>query len=182
MADEDDVLDGGDGDEGGGSKKGGGGLIPKLLKFVAIGLGALVFIVTVVVITVNLLNSGGKPAQAQIPQTESYIAVKPIYSAYDGIGSITTRTKDATPYNVAVTPVLQYDLNDNSTQTELIARKVELQDFFRRFFSGKYMSELQPENEIKLKNEIKELINTQQLDKARVRNVLFTTFDLYSME
>ena len=44
------------------------------------------------------------------------------------------------------------------------------------------MSELQPENEIKLKNEIKELINTQQLDKARVRNVLFTTFDLYSME
>ncbi|GMO15173.1 MAG: flagellar basal body-associated FliL family protein [Spirochaetaceae bacterium] len=181
MADEDDVIESEEGSDEGGSKKG-SGILPKLLKFIALGLGALVFIVTVVVITFNIMNSGGKAAQTQIPQTESYIAVKPIYSAYDGVGTVSTRTRDATPFNVSVAPILQYDLNDNATQTELIARKVELQDFFRRYFSAKYAQELQPENESKIKNEIKELINTTQLDKARVRNVLFTQFDLFSME
>ncbi|MDR2363423.1 MAG: flagellar basal body protein FliL, partial [Spirochaetaceae bacterium] len=35
-------------------------LLPNLLKFIAIGLGALIFIVTVVIITVNILGGGGK--------------------------------------------------------------------------------------------------------------------------
>ncbi|MDR2510816.1 MAG: flagellar basal body-associated FliL family protein [Spirochaetaceae bacterium] len=183
MADENDPLeeDGG-GDEGGGQKKGGGGAIVKLLKFIALGVGALVFIVTVVVITFNIMNGGGKKAQAQIPQTDSYIAVKPVYSTYDGIGNVNARTRDATPFNIAVAPLLEYDLNDNSTQTELIARRAQMQDFVRRYFSSKYAAELQPENESKVKNEIKELLNTTILDKARVRGVLFTQFDLFSME
>lgn len=183
MADEDDALDGEEGGgEGGDGAQKSPGVLPKLLKFIALGLGALVFIVTVVVITVNILNGGGKQAQSQIPQTESYIAVKPIYSTYDGIGSVSTRTRDATPFNVAVAPVLEYDLNDTATQTELVARKVQMQDFIRRYFSSKYAQELEPEDESKVKNEIKELLNTTILDKARVRGVLFTQFDMYSME
>ncbi|MDR2481488.1 MAG: flagellar basal body-associated FliL family protein [Spirochaetaceae bacterium] len=186
MADEEDVLeeDGEGGAEAPPKKGGGGGIVPKLLKFVAIGLGALIFIVTVVVITFNIMNGGGKQAQASIPQTESYVAVKPIYAAYDGIGEVSVLTKDSPPFNVAVTPVLQYDLNDNATQTELIARKVELQDFIRRYFSNKYAEELQtsPTQEFHVKNEIKELLNTTVLDKARVRSVLFPQFRLYQME
>jgi flagellar FliL protein len=179
MAEEDEELEGEGGDDGG--KKAGPGLLPKLLKFVALGIGALVFIVTVVVITFNIMNSGGKQTQA-LPQTESYVAVKPIYATYDGIGNVSTRTRDATPFNIAVAPLLEYDLNDNATQTELIARKAQMQDFIRRYFSSKYAAELQPENESKVKNEIKELLNTNILDKARVRGVLFTQFDLFSME
>lgn len=182
MADDNDPLEGEEGGDAGGDKKGAPGAFPKLLKFIALGLGALVFIVTVVVITFNIMSGGGKQSQAQIPQSESYTAVKPIYSAYDGISNVSTRTRDATPFSVSVSPVLQYDLNDNATQTELVARKVELQDFVRRYFSGKYSADLQPENEPKIKNEIKELLNTTVLDKARVRNVLFTQFDIYSME
>jgi flagellar basal body-associated protein FliL len=51
----------------------------------------------------------------------------------------------------------------------------------RRYFSGKSAGELQPENEARIKNEIRELLNTTILDKARVRVILFDRLDLYEM-
>jgi flagellar FliL protein len=186
MADDEDAgltdgSEGADGEGGGGGDKKGPGVLPKLLKFVAIGLAALVFIVTVVVVTFNIINGSGKQAQQAIPQTESYAAIKPIYSTYDGVGQVMTRTRDATPFSVSVSPVLEYDTGDNVTQTELIGRKVQLIDFFRRYFGSKFATELQPENEAKLKSEIQELLNTTVLDKARVRGVLFTGFDVFEI-
>jgi flagellar FliL protein len=184
MADEDaELMEGaGEGEEGGGEsakKSGGSGFFPKILKFVAIGLGALVFIVTIVVVTFNLMNGSGNQAQSQIPQTESYAAIKPIYATYDGAGQVTARTRDPTPWMVSVSPILEYDMNDTATQTELIGRKTQLIDFFRRYFSGKYAPELQPGNEALIKSEIQELLNTTILDKARVRGVLFTQFEVF---
>ena len=61
MSDQDDInLEGGDvgTTETGGRKI--SGLIPQLLKWVAIVLAALIFIVTVVVITVNIIGGSGK--------------------------------------------------------------------------------------------------------------------------
>ncbi|MDR3301958.1 MAG: flagellar basal body-associated FliL family protein [Spirochaetaceae bacterium] len=183
----DDEKDLGDGPEDGGEassepKKDSSGVIGKLLKFVAIGLAALIFIVTVVIITFKIMSGSGATAQAAIPQTEAYAAIKPIYSYYDGLGNISTRSRDPTPYNIVAAPVLEYDLNDTATQTELIARKVQLIDFFLNYFSSKYQTSLQPENRSKIKEEIKELLNTTVFDKARVRGVLFTQFDLFEMQ
>ncbi|MDR2864613.1 MAG: flagellar basal body protein FliL [Spirochaetaceae bacterium] len=183
MADDEVELgEGTDGAEGAPEpKKSGNGLIPKILKFVAIGLGAIIFIVTIVFITFGFLNGSGKQA-AVIPQTDSYAAIKPVYATYDGVGTIMTRTRDPTPYNVVANPILEYDLNDNATQAELIGRKTQLIDFFRRYFSSKYQTELGSDNEAKVKNEIQELLNTTVLDKARVRGVLFTQFDLFETQ
>ncbi|MDR2842506.1 MAG: flagellar basal body-associated FliL family protein [Spirochaetaceae bacterium] len=186
MADDQDVsLDEEGGEEGGaeGKKKKGGGnsLLPTLLKFVAIGLGAVVLIVTVAVITYNMLSSGGKSATV-IPQTESYVAVKPEYSTFTLLDTVSTRTRDPTPYNVAVKMYIQYDQNDTASQTELTSRQWELRDFVRRYFAGKYAADLVPDNEIRIKNEIKELLNTTMLERARVRNILFDQLDVYSLE
>jgi flagellar FliL protein len=171
----------GDAGAAGEKKKGGGGLMVNLLKFIAIGLGALIFIVTVAVITFNIMNKGGK-SQTVVPQTDSYVAVKKQYSPFTLIGDVSTRTRDPTPWNVAVDMIIGYDLNDNATATELTSRLYELRDFVRRYFSSKSAAELQPENEARLKNEIKELLNTTILDKARVRVILFNKLDLYEME
>jgi flagellar FliL protein len=168
------------GAEGGdGSKKsaGLGGLLPNLLKFVAIGLGALVFIVTIAVITFNIMNKSGK-TQSVVPQTEAYVAVKPVYSMFTLIGDVNARTKDPVPWNVVVNMIIAYDLNDNATGTELTARQYELRDFVRRYFSGKTAVDLQPDKESKLKQEIREQLNTQILDKARAREILFDKLDL----
>ncbi|MDR3342489.1 MAG: flagellar basal body-associated FliL family protein [Treponema sp.] len=171
------------GEEGASKKKKVSGLVallPTLLKFVAIGLGALAFIVTVAVVTFNILNKGGK-SQTVIPENFSYIGTRPQYSMFTAIGTVRARTKDPTPYAVVIDMVIGYDLNDNAAATELTGRLYELRDFVRSYFSSKYAAELQPENEARLKQEIIELLNTRILNTAKARTILFNQLDAMEM-
>ncbi|MCL2129633.1 MAG: flagellar basal body-associated FliL family protein [Treponema sp.] len=183
MSDSDDLdLEGG----GGGidtPKKASGfaALLPNLLKFVAIGLGALIFIVTVSVITYNILNKGGQ-SQTIIPANSPFVGARPQYSVFTSIGLIRTSTKDPIPYSVVVDMVVGYDLNDNTASTEMTGRLYELRDFVRTFFRGKTADELKPENEPRLKQEIIEQLNTKILNSARARIILFNQLDVMAMQ
>ncbi|MDR2768406.1 MAG: flagellar basal body-associated FliL family protein [Treponema sp.] len=161
-----------------GGKKSGGltGLLPNLLKFVAIGLGALVFIVTVAVITYNILNGRGE-AQTVLDPTSEFVGTRPQYATFNLIGQLSTRTKDQN-HTVVFDMVIGYDLNNNAASTELTARVVQLRDFTRNYFAGKYYNELEPENENILKQEIQELLNTRYLDTAKVREIYFIKLDV----
>jgi len=184
MADSDDLdLDGGDAPESGGASKkrsgGLGNLLPTILKFVAIGLGALIFIVTVSVITYNIMNKGGKQQTVLSDPSSPYVGKRPEYAYYDQIGSITVRTKDfPTSSSVTVDMIIGYDLGDQNASSELVSRRYELRDFIRRYFTGKYAAELAPEREEDLKKEIREMLNTRFLDTARARIILFNRLDI----
>jgi flagellar FliL protein len=184
MSDSDDLdLDGGDAPESGSAskKRGGGlgGLLPTILKFVAIGLGALIFIVTVCIITVNILNKGGKSQTVVTDPTSPYVGKRPEYNYYDMIGSMTVRTRDfPVASTVSVDMIIGYDLNDLNASAELVSRRFELRDFVRRYFAGKYSAELVPEREEELKADIREMLNTRFLDTARARIILFNKFDV----
>jgi len=185
MADSDDLdLDGGDAPEGGGGakKKGGGGLgnlLPTILKFVAIGIGALIFIVTVSVITFNIMNKGGKTQTVISDPSSPYVGKRPEYGYYDSIGSITTKTRDfPVASSVTVEMIIGYDLGDQTASAELASRRYELRDFVRRYFTGKTAAELAPEREEELKKEIREQLNTRFLDTARARIILFNRLDV----
>ena len=184
MSDTDELdLDGGDASEieGGGKKASGlAALLPNLLKFVAIGLGALIFIVTISAITYNILNKRGA-SQTVIPENTPYIGAKPQYSMYTAIGVIRTSTRDIVPYAVVVEMIIGYDLNDNSASTELTSRLYELRDFVRSYFRSKTAAELQPENEARLKQEIVEILNTRVLNTAKARIILFNQLDVMEM-
>ncbi|GHV82601.1 hypothetical protein AGMMS49991_11590 [Spirochaetia bacterium] len=173
-----------EGAEGSSGKKKGAGLgalLPTILKFAAIGLGALVFIVTVVIITTSILNKGGK-VQTNIGEPSNpYVGTRPQYQWFTNLSPIRTRTRDATQYSVSVEIVIGYDENDNAAQQELIARTPELQDFLRNFFSGKYAEELKPENESRLKQEILEAVNTRILTRSRSRTIIFRQLDVTEM-
>jgi len=92
-------------------KKGGlGALLPTLLKFAAIGIGALLFIVTVSVITYNIMNDGGKTQTNVTDPSSPYIGRKPIFAWYTDIGTITTRAQDNLSVSVVVN--LGYDQTD----------------------------------------------------------------------
>jgi flagellar FliL protein len=164
-------------------KKGGGlaALLPNLLKFLAIGLGALVFIATVSIFTYNILSKGGKGQTAAAEPASAYTGARPQYQIFSSLNAVRTRTKDVTPYSVVVDMVIGYDMNDKNAQAELTVRMYELQDFVRSFFSGKYASELQPENEARLKQEILEAINTRILDSSTVKIILFRQLDVMEM-
>ena len=180
MSDHDDIdLDGGDAPAAAPKKASGGlsSLLPNLLKFVAIGLGALIFIVTVTVITVNIVNKGGQ-SQTVIPSASPFTGSIPQYQAFTAIGPIRTSTKDPLPYAVVVDMVLGYDVNDNTTGTELTGRIHQLRDFVRQFFKSKTHIELQPENEPRLKQEILEQLNTKIMNSGKIRIILFTQLDV----
>jgi flagellar FliL protein len=188
MGDSDDLdLDSGDAPEGGGGgapkKKGGlGNLLPTLLKFVAIGIGALVFIVTVSVITYNIMNKGGKSQTVVSDPLSPYVGTRPIYAYYTTLGSITTRTNDfPVPSSVTVDVIIGYDQGDTAASGELANRQYELRDFIRRYFTSKSADELAPEREDELKKEIREQLNTRFLDTARARIILFNRLDVMMM-
>jgi flagellar FliL protein len=183
MSDSDDLdLEGGDAPDAGSSpKKRGGGLgnlLPTILKFAAIGLGALIFIVTVSVITYNIMNKGGKSQTVITDPSSPYVGKRPEYTMYTMIGSMTVRTRDY-PINGSVTVdmVIGYDKDDQAANTELIARQYELRDFVRRYFSGKKVEDLTPDKEEELKKDIREQLNTRFLDTARARIILFNKLD-----
>jgi len=185
MSDSDDLdLDSGEASDAGGgaSKKRSGGLgnlLPTILKFVAIGLGATVFIVTVSIVTVNAVSKKGASVTTTGDPSSPYLGVMPNYSYYEGIGPITVKTSDyPAGSTVTVDMILGYDLNDQLATTELIGRRFQLIDFVRRYFSGKTALELSPVKEEELKAEIRETLNTRFLDTARVRIVLFRKLDV----
>jgi flagellar FliL protein len=168
-------------DSGSKKSKGGGlsGLLPNLLKFVAIGLGALIFIVVVAVITYQILDKRGEP-QTTLDPTSEYIGTRLQYSTFNLIGQLNTRTRDQT-HTVVVDMLIEYDLNDAAAQTELTGRVNQLKDFTRSYFAGKYASDLLPENEEKLKQEIREILNNRYLDTAKVRGILFNKLDIMEL-
>jgi flagellar FliL protein len=182
MSDSDELdLDGGDAPGLDSSPKKSSGLaalLPNILKFVAIGLGAVVFIVTVAVITVKVVSGGGKSQTATVDPDSPYVGKRPEYAAFTLIGQVTTKTKDTVNYSVTVDMIIQYDLNDSAAQTELVSRQYELRDFVRSYFSSKYAAELQPEGETRLKQEIRDILNTRFLDTAKARNILFNKLDV----
>jgi flagellar FliL protein len=186
MSDSDDLeLDGGDAAGIDSSPKKASGLaslLPNLLKFAAIGLGALVFIVTVTIITYNIVNKGGKSQTAVTDPLDPYTGKRPEYSFYTLIGSVTTKTRDTDKnYSVTVEMILGYDLNNTAAQTELVSRQYELRDFVRNYFNGRYASELQPDNEKKLKADIRQTLNDSFLDTAKIRIILFDKLDVMEM-
>jgi len=187
MSETDDFFDGGEAPESdGASKKRGGGignLLPAILKYVAIGLGALIFIVTVSVITYNIMNKGGRNQTVVSDPSSPYVGRRPEYGYYDSIGSINVRTRDfPISYNVRVDMIIGYELGDQNASQELSSRRHELQDFTRRFFSGKTAAELAHDREESLKNEIREILNTRFLDSRGARVILFRTLDVMSSD
>jgi flagellar FliL protein len=175
------LLDDGEvgGDEGEKKKSGGGrlgNLLPTLLKFVGLGLGAVILIVTVSAITYGLLSKSGKQ-QTAIPITESYLGTKPQYQMFNLLGPMTVRTRDPA-YTVRVDMIIGYDENDNTSGAEFTARQVQIRDFLRQYFQSKSADQLRPENEAQVKREIREQINTQIMDKARIREIFFNAFDV----
>jgi len=177
MDDQDDInLEGGESASGEGASKKGSGMLPQLLKWVAIVLGSLIFIVTVVVVTVQIMGGAGKN-QTAIPVSEEYTGSREALQWYkDAIGTIQTRTADEIPASVVVDIAIGYGLDDKIAPAELSSRIVELKDFLRSFFQRKTAEDLR--NEDKIKIEIRNAINDNILTKSKIKDVRFTKYEI----
>jgi flagellar FliL protein len=156
-------------------------ILPTLLKFIAIGLGALILIVTISVVTFTLLNGNSSKGQTLLPENSPYVGTRPTYAYSTIIGVIRCNTRDPNPYSVVVDVAIGYTMNDAAAQSEIIARQFELRDFIRNYFSTKRAADLLPEKEPQIKQEIMELLNTRILDTAKARNIVFNQLSVMEM-
>lgn len=175
MADEDSGVDLGEDSETAAApaKKGGlGGILPTILKYVALALGAIVLIVTVVIITMNVMG-GNKTRQTQVPISEEYKEYAEELDWYQSLGEIQTRTSDASHASVLVNIFLGYKKEDKVASAEITAQKIPIRDFLRNYFADKSVEELSPKNEERLKIEIRNEINDRILNKSKIRKISF---------
>ena len=179
MADDDlGFEDSGEGTGGSEKKtKGVGGLLPSLLKWVAIALGAIILIVTVVVITMKVVG-GNTSSQAAIPVSQEYTTKREILDWYQSLGQISAKTSDDIPASVMVEVVLGYKQDDKATSSEITARQIEIKDFLRRYFSQRTVEELKANNEDKLRIEIRNAINDDILSSSKIRDVRFLSLNV----
>ena len=149
-----------------------GGILPTILKYVALALGAIVLIVTVVIITMNVMG-GNKTRQTQVPISEEYKEYAEELDWYQSLGEIQTRTSDASHASVLVNIFLGYKKEDKVASAEITAQKIPIRDFLRNYFADKSVEELSPKNEERLKIEIRNEINDRILNKSKIRKISF---------
>lgn len=179
MADDDLGFDESSEGAGGAEKKskGLGGLLPSLLKWVAIALGAIILIVTVVVITMKVVG-GNTSQQASIPVSQEYVGKREVLDWYTSLGQVSTKTSDALPANVIVEVVLGYKKEDKAASTEITSRQIEIKDFLRRYFTEMTVEDLRPKNEDKRRIEIRNAINDDILSSSKIKDVRFLSLQV----
>lgn len=156
---------------------GAGGLLVKILKWVILLLGLLIFVVTVVVVTVMYLNARTTPTELPPDVSGIYTTGVPEYDYY-ALEEVRTRNIDDPPIQLVVVMQIGYAKGDEVMHTELINRTIELYDKSRYFFSTKTRSELLPGNEASLKDELKELLNLV-VASGRIEEIAFTDYNIY---
>ena len=162
------------------AKKGGSGFLPNLLKWVAIGLAAIILIVVVCVITVKIINKGTTNNTFNpLSVTEEYTGTREIFDWYKSLGMFQVFTVDDVPATVRVDVYLGYKKDDKECSAEITNRMVDIKQFLRLYFRSKTAAELSnPANEEKFMIEIKNGINDKVLSSSKIRAVSFNQLDV----
>jgi flagellar protein FliL len=159
----------------GGPKKGGllSGMLLTILKWAAIGIGAVIVIVTVTVITFKVISKGN--------QQQGLAAVSPEYKAQEEplamytIEQIRGQTADDPAAVFLLQLSLGYDTKVPEFSVEIGNRKVQIQDMVLQLISQKTRTELQASRWDELKQELMDRINSM-MTTGKVKSVTFQSF------
>ena len=159
-------------------KKGQKGLsktVVKLLTYIAAGLIGIILVVSIVVITVKILDRGD-PVSVFREKAEVYQGKTAPYEYFEAIGQIRTRTVDKSPHSLSVKVDIGYIEGNEKIATELAARIPQLTDLVRAYFGSKTADELIGDEQA-IKNELKERINAVLAD-GRIETIIFTEYQV----
>lgn len=155
-------------------KSKGSALIQMLIKWIIIVIVAIIFIVTVVYITMNIREKKGR-SHSEYQVSEEFRETREVLQWYQSLGVLKVRTADRIPATLIVDIALGYTNNDKATPQEITARKVEIIDFLRFYFKKKTVAELKQEEKIKI--EIRNEINDNILTNTKIKDVRFTQYE-----
>ncbi|MCR5437718.1 MAG: flagellar basal body-associated FliL family protein [Treponema sp.] len=180
MADDDELNLDDTGSSGGPAKKGGlGSFLPNVLKWVIIGICAVILIVVICLICIKIYTNNKTGDYNPATYSEEYKAVGESYDWYKSIDTIQVFTNDDPPATVRVTVFLGYKKDDKSASADISSMAVEIKSFIRKYFRGKSAAELKnAENETKFQIEIKNAINDRILSTSKIKAVNFDQLDV----
>ncbi len=150
------------------------GVLIQILKWVGIILGAIIFIVTVVVVTVNFLGRGNT-GQTRVPESAEYQAEIPILDWYEQVGELRGSTADDVRTTFIVEPYLGYDGDNNDLTTELIARQIQLIGIFNDYFGAANVAELKEMGKDMVEQVLKDEIN-RILRNGVIQDIVFGSY------
>jgi flagellar FliL protein len=152
-------------------------IVIDILKWAAIVIGAIIFIVVTVVITVRMINSGNQATATRLPIGSEYEqGSAPMLSWFSQIGEIRGVTADEVRRTFLVSVHIGYEPESEATQQELISREVQITEAIAVYFSGKTVAELQGnENRQRATQELREEIN--RIMTNDVRDVAFGRYE-----
>jgi flagellar protein FliL len=160
----------------GGPRKGGmlSGMLLTILKWAAIGIGAVIIVVTTTVITVKIVNKGSSQAGLAM-LSPSYAPAEEPLAVYDGIDQIRGQTADDPPAIFLLSVSLGYDTKDKEVSVEIGNRKREFQDLILKDISQKTAAELASTHWGELQTELQQMLN-RLMKTGKVKSVMFQSF------
>lgn len=176
--DEENVVEDDDMGVGSGPKKK-SNIIIRILVYLAATIGAVIFIVTVVVITMRVMQNQIENKNIEIVSPELRDK-RPTYEYFTAIPQVRSRTIDKLTSSVVIKVDLGYRKGNKQLGTELTERLPQLSDLVRRFISEKRVDELLPVNEDVLKKELKEMIN-HLLVGGRIEDIIFPVLQVIQL-
>jgi len=159
-----------------GPRRGGvlSGLLLTILKWAAIGIGAVIIVVTTTIITVRLVSKGGQ-SEGLAAISPSYAAKEPPLAYYDDIEQIRGQTADDPPAIYLLQVTLGYDPKDKEVSVEIGNRRREIQDIILRDISQKKAADLAPTHYAELEQELQDMIN-ETMTTGKVKAVTLRQF------
>jgi flagellar FliL protein len=134
-------------------------IVITILKWAAIALGAIIFVVTVVIIT-NKVTGRGREVAAIAPYSPEYEqdSVEREYFNTD-LDSIRGTTADDPPVSFLASVTLGYEAGKTVVQTELVSKKEIIRNTVLKYFGQKKAADLLTQNFGRLEDELTTIIN-----------------------
>ena len=148
-----------------------------ILKWVLIVVGAIIFIVVVVFITVRRIGAGNQAGDIRLPIAEEFLTgnVERL-DFFRQIGDIRGTTSDEPRRTFIVTPLIGYRPEVEATLQELIQRAPQIKERIAIYFSLRSVEELQDaDDRARVKRDLIEEVN--QMMENDIRDVVFDRYE-----
>jgi flagellar FliL protein len=153
------------------------GILIQILKWAGIIVGAIIFIVTVVILTLQFLNPGGQ-TQTRVPDSEAYRGSPPILAWWSELGEIRGSTADQPRKTFIVEPHIGHEQENNTVRSELNARRIQIREEVALYFSSKSSEELTGvEGRQRAKEQLKTRIN-EMMSRGKIQEVAFGRYEI----
>ncbi len=157
-------------------------IVIDILKWAAIVIGAIIFIVGVVIVTVNIIDRNDQPSGRYVPlESDQLEPAREQLDWFGEIGDIRGQTTDEPPVTFIVNAHLGYEQGVEAISQELITRQVQINEVIAIYFASSGSEDLKSvEGRLRAKEDLRRQINAMMSSDSQggaIREVVFARYE-----